>query len=98
MVGREAYHNPYLMAEWDALFYGADSRPLSRGKVVEALLPYVAARLQDGSNVRHIARHVLGLFQGQKGARQWRRMLSDSKELHGADESLFIRALLATQG
>ncbi|GGX94944.1 tRNA-dihydrouridine(20/20a) synthase [Vogesella alkaliphila] len=98
MVGREAYHNPYLMAEWDALFYGADSRPLSRGKVVEALLPYVAARLQDGSNVRHIARHVLGLFQGQKGARQWRRMLSDSKELHGADEGLFIRALLATQG
>ncbi|MOA62753.1 tRNA-dihydrouridine synthase A [compost metagenome] len=66
--------------------------------MVEALLPYVAARLQDGSNVRHIARHVLGLFQGQKGARQWRRMLSDSKELHGADEGLFIRALLATQG
>ncbi|WP_374497856.1 tRNA dihydrouridine(20/20a) synthase DusA [Vogesella indigofera] len=98
MVGREAYHNPYLMAEWDALFYGDDRQPLSRGKVVEALLPYVAARLQDGSNVRHIARHVLGLFQGQKGARQWRRMLSDSKELHGADESLFIRALLATQG
>ncbi|MDC7711178.1 tRNA dihydrouridine(20/20a) synthase DusA [Vogesella sp. LYT10W] len=98
MVGREAYHNPYLMAEWDALFYGAAGSPLSRGKVVEALLPYVAARLQDGSNVRHIARHVLGLFQGQKGARQWRRMLSDSKELHGADEGLFIRALLATQG
>ncbi len=98
MVGREAYHNPYLMAEWDALFYGDERSPLSRGKVVEALLPYVAARLQDGSNVRHIARHVLGLFQGQKGARQWRRMLSDSKELNGADEGLFIRALLATQG
>lgn len=98
MVGREAYHNPYLMAEWDALFYGDEHEVLSRGKVVEALLPYVAARLQDGSSVRHIARHVLGLFHGEKGGRQWRRMLSDSKELSGADEALFIRAMLATQG
>ena len=94
MVGREAYHNPYLMAEWDALFYGDAAAPLSRGKVAEALMPYIAARLQDGSNVRHIARHILGLFQGQKGARQWRRMLSDSKELNGADETLLSRALV----
>ncbi len=98
MVGREAYHNPYLMASWDADFYGDASPVLSRGKVVEALLPYVAERLQDGSSVRHIARHVLGLFHGEPGGRQWRRLLSDAKELKDADESLFIRALLATQG
>ncbi|MFC3530787.1 tRNA dihydrouridine(20/20a) synthase DusA [Vogesella facilis] len=98
MVGREAYHNPYLMAGWDADFYGDASPVLSRGKVVEALLPYVAERLQDGSSVRHIARHVLGLFHGEPGGRQWRRLLSDAKELKDADESLFIRALLATQG
>ncbi|MEQ6291547.1 tRNA dihydrouridine(20/20a) synthase DusA [Vogesella sp. MAHUQ-64] len=98
MVGREAYHNPYLMAGWDADFYGDASPVYSRGKVVEALLPYVAERLQDGSSVRHIARHVLGLFHGEPGGRQWRRLLSDAKELKDADESLFIRALLATQG
>ena len=98
MVGREAYHNPYLMASWDADFYSDASPVLSRGKVVEALLPYVAERLQDGSSVRHIARHVLGLFHGEPGGRQWRRLLSDAKELKDADESLFIRALLATQG
>nr|WP_088965347.1 tRNA dihydrouridine(20/20a) synthase DusA [Vogesella sp. LIG4] len=98
MVGREAYHNPYLMAGWDADFYGDASPVHSRGKVVEALLPYVAERLQDGSSVRHIARHVLGLFHGEPGGRQWRRLLSDAKELKDADEGLFIRALLATQG
>jgi len=98
MVGREAYHNPYLMASWDADFYGDASPVRSRGKVVEALLPYVAERLQDGSSVRHIARHVLGLFHGEPGGRQWRRLLSDAKELKDADEHLFIRALQATQG
>ena len=98
MVGREAYHNPYLMASWDADFYGDASPVRSRGKVVEALLPYVAERLQDDSSVRHIARHVLGLFHGEPGGRQWRRLLSDAKELKDADERLFIRALQATQG
>ena len=86
------------MAAWDAQFYGDNHDVPSRGKVVEALLPYVADRLQDGSSVRHIARHVLGLFHGEHGGRQWRRMLSDAKELKDADESLFIRALLATHG
>nr|WP_174875911.1 tRNA dihydrouridine(20/20a) synthase DusA [Vogesella oryzae] len=98
MVGREAYHNPYLMASWDADFYGDASPVRSRGKVVEALLPYVAERLQDGSSVRHIARHVLGLFHGEPGGRQWRRLLSDAKALKDADERLFIEAMLATQG
>ena len=98
MVGREVYHNPYLMAAWDAQFYGDAHDVPSRGKVVEALLPYIADRLQDGSSVRHIARHVLGLFHGEPGGRQWRRMLSDAKELKDADESLLIRALLATHG
>ncbi|WP_434630257.1 tRNA dihydrouridine(20/20a) synthase DusA [Chromobacterium sp. CV08] len=96
MVGREAYHNPWLMAEWDALFYGDEAAGPERAAVVDAMMPYVTARLGDGSNVRHIARHILGLFQGLPGARNWRRMLSDAKLLDGADAGLLRQAYEAT--
>ncbi|WP_434657162.1 tRNA dihydrouridine(20/20a) synthase DusA [Chromobacterium violaceum] len=96
MVGREAYHNPWLMADWDALFYGDETARPERVAVVEAMMPYVTARLGDGSNVRHIARHILGLFQGLPGARNWRRMLSDAKLLDGADAGLLRQAYEAT--
>ncbi|WP_200896553.1 tRNA dihydrouridine(20/20a) synthase DusA [Chromobacterium vaccinii] len=96
MVGREAYHNPWLMADWDALFYGDAAAGPERAAVVEAMMPYVTERLGDGSNVRHIARHILGLFQGLPGARNWRRMLSDSKLLDGADAGLLRQAYEAT--
>ncbi|OQS30557.1 tRNA dihydrouridine(20/20a) synthase DusA [Chromobacterium violaceum] len=96
MVGREAYHNPWLMADWDALFYGDETARPERVAVVEAMMPYVMARLGDGSNVRHIARHILGLFQGLPGARNWRRMLSDAKLLDGADAGLLRQAYEAT--
>ena len=95
MVGREAYHNPWLMAEWDAAFYGDDSTAVSRQQVVDAMLPYIRARLAEGHKLRNIARHILGLFQGMPGARQWRRMLSDAKLLDGADETLLLQALAA---
>ena len=95
MVGREAYHNPWLMADWDAAFYGDDSTAVSRQQVVDAMLPYIRARLAEGHKLRNIARHILGLFQGMPGARQWRRMLSDAKLLDGADEGLLLQALAA---
>ncbi|MTD32855.1 tRNA dihydrouridine(20/20a) synthase DusA [Paludibacterium sp. dN 18-1] len=79
MVGREAYHHPYLMADWDARYYGETQPARSREAVVAAMLPYVRARLAEGHKVRNIARHILGLFQGMPGARQWRRMLSDAR-------------------
>lgn len=93
MVGREAYHNPYLMADWDARYYGDATSPRTRAEVVAALIPYVERMLVEGHKVRNIARHVLGLFQGMPGARQWRRMLSDAACLDGAGADLFLRAL-----
>jgi tRNA-dihydrouridine synthase len=60
MVGREAYHNPWLMAGWDAAFYGDDSTAVSRQQVVDAMLPYIRARLAEGHKLRNIARHILG--------------------------------------
>lgn len=93
MVGREAYHNPWVMADWDACFYGAADGASSRDAVVEAMLPYIEQRLAEpGAQLRHIARHILGLYQGQPGARAWRRMLSDSTLLKDGDGGLLLAA------
>ncbi|WP_034607954.1 tRNA dihydrouridine(20/20a) synthase DusA [Chitinimonas koreensis] len=94
MIGRMAYHDPYRFAEVDARYYG-DSRPApSRAEVARALMPYIAERMAAGrSEVKHIVRHVLGLYQGRPGARQWRRMLSDSNLLRGATPALIEAAL-----
>ncbi|MDF0605952.1 tRNA dihydrouridine(20/20a) synthase DusA [Neisseriaceae bacterium TC5R-5] len=96
MLGREAYHNPWLMATWDQQYYGTDPIALSREQAVAAMLPYIDARLAEGHKLRNIARHILGLYQGVPGARQWRRILSDAKELEGADSALLLRAMAAT--
>ncbi|TDR78427.1 tRNA dihydrouridine(20/20a) synthase DusA [Paludibacterium purpuratum] len=93
MVGREGYHNPYLMASWDTRYYGESAPPLSRTEVVEALVPYAERMLAEGHKLRNLARHILGLFQGMPGARRWRRMLSDAACLEGADAGLLLRAL-----
>ncbi len=78
MIGREAYQNPWILAEADARFYGKDSTPLSRKQIVERMLPYVRQQHAQGVPVHRITRHMLGLFQGVKGARAWRRHLSEN--------------------
>nr|WP_294864453.1 tRNA dihydrouridine(20/20a) synthase DusA [uncultured Pseudogulbenkiania sp.] len=98
MVGREAYHNPWLMADWDARFYDDAHTEASRDAVVEAMLPYIEQRLAEpGTQLRHVARHILGLYQGLPGARAWRRMLSDAALLKGADAGLLLAARDATR-
>ena len=95
MLGREAYHNPWILAEVDARYYG-DEYPLrSRAEIMHALREYIENELASGIPLRHIARHVLGLYQGQVGARQWRRMLSDATLLKDADFGLIEQALAA---
>lgn len=81
MIGREAYHNPYLMAAFDARYYGDDHPVLSREAVIEAILPYVARELAEGNRMNNLTRHILGLYQGQPGARRFRQLLSDSRRL-----------------
>nr|WP_081986450.1 tRNA dihydrouridine(20/20a) synthase DusA [Chitinibacter sp. ZOR0017] len=93
MVGREAYHNPWLLTEVDVQLYGAPARQGSRAEAMQALRPFVEAELASGTPLRFIARHILGLYQGQYGARQWRRMLSDATLLKNADWSLIERAI-----
>ena len=93
MVGREAYHNPWFLREVDAR-WGDDPHPLpSRSDVAAAMQDYVARQLRAGVPLRAIVRHMLGLYQGRPGARAWRRMLSDARELADAGPDLIARAL-----
>jgi tRNA-dihydrouridine synthase A len=78
MLGREAYHNPWLMADWDASFLGAEPQPLTtRASVEAAMVRYMAAVVARGEPWSHVSRHMLGLRHGQPGARHWRQVWSD---------------------
>ncbi|MEE4661613.1 MAG: tRNA dihydrouridine(20/20a) synthase DusA, partial [Halieaceae bacterium] len=72
MLGREAYHNPFLLAQVDRLVF-ADPRPaVDREAVMAGFLPYVREQLAQGSALHHMTRHILGLYQGVPGARRFR--------------------------
>lgn len=78
MIGREAYHNPYILADVDSLFFdSADSSP-SRQQVIEKLVPYIESQLAQGTRLQHISRHILGLFHAQPNGKLWRRYLSEN--------------------
>ncbi|MFT4520655.1 MAG: tRNA-dihydrouridine synthase A [Halioglobus sp.] len=78
MIGREAYQNPWMLAQVDSLLYGIDTPVQSREDVINALLPYVEQQLQRGVPLNRMTRHILGLFQGVPGARKFRRHLSEN--------------------
>ncbi|TXS93053.1 tRNA dihydrouridine(20/20a) synthase DusA [Parahaliea maris] len=78
MLGREAYHNPWCLAEVDSTLFGMDKPAPTRDDVMEALLPYVEQQLARGARLNHITRHILGLYQGVPGARRFRRHLSEN--------------------
>jgi tRNA-dihydrouridine synthase A len=84
MLGREAYHNPWLLADVDWRVYGDDHPVLDRAAIVRAMLPYLEAQLAGGTYLKHVTRHMLGLFQGRPGARAWRRHLSENAHRPGA--------------
>lgn len=100
MLGREAYHNPYLMAAFDARYYGDDAPVNTRLQVLQAMLPYIRSQLArhgagtpgGGLRMNSITRHMLGLMTGMPGARVFRQTLSDSKKLAAGDADLLLQA------
>ena len=97
MLGRVAYHDPWLLAQADARIFAEAAPARSRADVIQALVPYAAQQLQRGVLLRAIARHVLGLYHGCTGGRRFRQILSDAAKLRDAGPSLFLEALAAVE-
>jgi len=93
MMGREAYHNPCVLSRVDARFYADPGDVPDRALIVERMLPYIERELGAGSELKHITRHMLGLFQGVPGARAWRRHLSAHAYRAGARSEVLLDAL-----
>ncbi|MEN8180384.1 MAG: tRNA dihydrouridine(20/20a) synthase DusA [Pseudomonadota bacterium] len=92
MIGREAYHNPWILADADRLIFN-DPHPIpTRHQVLERLMPFIEKELQNGIALNHITRHILGLFHGCPGARAWRRLISEEAHKPGAGPELIQRA------
>ena len=83
MIGREPYENPYLLTAIEHRVFGGADAP-SRHEIVEKTLPFIERQRADGVPLPRITRHMLGLYRGQRGARGWRRHLSENAHLPGA--------------
>lgn len=98
MVGREAYQNPSLLGQIDRALFDPTAPIISPRQAVEAMFPYIEQQLSQGLYLNHIARHMLGAFQGCRGARQWRRHLSENACKQGAGIEVIETALGFVEG
>ncbi|WOF73432.1 tRNA dihydrouridine(20/20a) synthase DusA [Parvibaculaceae bacterium PLY_AMNH_Bact1] len=97
MMGRMAYERPYVLADVDQRLFESVNPAPTRHEVIEAFLPYMARRLEEGVTLHAMTRHILGLFQGMPGARAWRRHISENAYKKGADISVVTEALSKIQ-
>ena len=94
MIGRQAYHQPYFLAELEHHFDPSRALP-ARHEIVMQMLPYVESVLRDGEPLGRVTRHMLGLYAGQPGARAWRRHISENAHKKGAGTEVLVNALAA---
>ncbi|CDG00502.1 tRNA dihydrouridine(20/20a) synthase DusA [Avibacterium paragallinarum] len=97
MVGREAYQNPSLLGYIDQALFDPQNPIVSPREAVEKMFPYIEQQLSQGVHLNHITRHMLGAFQHCKGARQWRRYLSENAHKAGAGIDVVEQALAFIQ-
>lgn len=95
MLGRAAYHDPYLLHQLDVAWFGGEVR--SRAELLRSMRPYIEDQLARGVYLKHITRHLLGLFAGERGGRAFRQVLSEGAHKPGADWSLIEQALALTE-
>ena len=81
-----------MLAEVDRRFYGCDQIPPTRHEILEQMIPYVESQIADGASVWHIARHMLGLFQGQPRGKLFRRFLSENCAKNPTKAELLLEA------
>ena len=95
MLGRVAYHDPWMLSDADGRVFGEPGPARSRADVIHALVPYAETQLARGVLLRAITRHVLGLYHGCPGGRHFRRILSDAAKLRDAGPELLLEAMAA---
>jgi tRNA-dihydrouridine synthase A len=96
MLGRAAYHNPWLLADVDRRVFGAKSGPVSRAEVIERFIPYAEGHVAAGGRLSEVTRHILGLYYGEPGGRLFRRVLSEDAPRPGAGAEVLRKAVAAT--
>lgn len=92
MMGREVYHNPWILAQVDPLLYDEAAPFASRKEALAAFIDYVAAQREQDIWLNHMSRHILGLFQGLPGAKKWRRHISENAHKPGAGVEILQQA------
>ena len=97
MLGRAAYHTPWILAQVDQMFFGAVNSGAGRVDVVLAMVPYIESQLRRGVGLSKITRHMLGLFHGQPGGRHWRQIISEQSHVLGAGIEVLRRGLDAIE-
>jgi tRNA-dihydrouridine synthase A len=95
MLGRAAYHEPYRLHELDVRLFGGE--PATRASLLQRFVPDMEAQLARGVALKHLTRHVLGLFHAQPGGRAFRQVLSEGAHRPGAGLEVVARALAATR-
>jgi len=98
MIGREAYQNPFFLRHIDHQLFDADPPVLSRNTIFEAYMSYCETQLAKGLRLHFMTRHILGLYQGQAGARNFRRHLTEHANKPGAGIEVMQRALAIVEG
>jgi tRNA-dihydrouridine synthase A len=93
MIGREAYQNPWILAQADTRIFDDDTPPPDRARIVQRMQGFAAEQQARGVPLHRVTRHMLGLFQGQPGARAWRRHLSENAHRSDAGPELLQQAL-----
>jgi tRNA-dihydrouridine synthase A len=97
MIGRAAYHTPYVLHRLDRMLFAPNAPLMAREDLLRRMRPYIDAALARGVALKHISRHVLGLFHSEPGGRAFRQVLSEGAHRDGADWALFERALQPTR-
>ena len=97
MLGREIYQCPFMLTQVDHVIFGEGKQFKTRQQIIEELIPYIQQQLKQGVRLNSISRHILGLFHSQKGARSWRRYLSENATQTGADATVLLEALKFTR-
>lgn len=93
MIGREAYTNPYFLTEIESKYFSSPEQVKTRHEIIEQFIPYIEEQLKNNIKLSNITRHILGLFQGQKGGRIWRRHLSENAHKNDANIDVIYAAL-----